>query len=93
MANCKKGCGRFVQSADQMCLACGDAPFGYIVRVVTKDGDFWLAQRIYMRHEAAITVKHNLMFGGRPYGAGRYTSVYVLPATEDQRKTALSVLE
>jgi hypothetical protein len=61
--------------------------FGYIVRVANKHGDFWLGQRVYKSYDSALTVKHNHM------DAGRYTRVYVIPATDDQLHSALSEVD
>ena len=62
--------------------------FGYIVRVVTKQGqDCWLGQRVYTSYDAVLCVKHNVQ------DSNRYARVYVLPATKDQRNSALSVQE
>lgn len=63
---------------------------GWIVRVVTKDGDYWLGQRIYLSIESARTVRRNKMDGNR---AGRYLRIYIVPATEEQFNTALSIVE
>ena len=54
------------------------APFGYIVRVENKHGDFWLGQNVYTDYTSVLTVKHNLQ------DTRRYSRVYVVPATEEQ---------
>ncbi len=59
----------------------------YIVRVENKHGNFWLGQRVYSSYDAVLTVKHNLQ------DTGRYTRVYVVPATDGQVSTALSIQE
>ena len=64
-----------------------DNSFGFIVRVATKQGDFWLGQRVYMDYNGVLTVKHNLQ------DTKRYLRVYVVPATSEQYDKALSINE
>lgn len=62
----------------------GNAPWGYIVRVENKHGDFWLSQRVYRRYDAALVVKHNVS------DSGDHDRVYIRPATQRQFHDALS---
>ncbi len=61
-----------------------DNGYGFIIRVVTKDGDFWLGQRIYFTYDSVLCVKHNIQ------DTNRYLRVYVVPATRNQLNSALS---
>ena len=65
---------------------------GYIVRVVREDGDFWLGTRVYLKLASAQVVRRNLT-ENNPLNPQRYLRVYIVPATQEQRKSALSVIE